>query len=83
MPEKVISPNLRILIIDDNPEIHKDFIKILTKEISTNNKLNEFENKIFGETNLTQDVLPEFEIDTASQGQEGNELVKKAIKENI
>ena len=38
--------NLRILVIDDNLEIHKDFIKILTKDLSVQPELADFEKKI-------------------------------------
>ena len=38
-------PGLRILIIDDNPAIHEDFIKILTNNHSTET-LNFFEEKL-------------------------------------
>lgn len=74
-------PNLRILIIDDNPEIHKDFIKILTKDPNKKIQLEDFEKMIFGEEADTKTALPQFVLDTASQGQEGVEYVSKALKE--
>ncbi|MDR3490832.1 MAG: EAL domain-containing protein [Gammaproteobacteria bacterium] len=74
--------NLRILVIDDNPEIHKDFIKILsTTSNQDNNELNSLEDKLLGNKKTTDFILPRFLIDVASQGQEGVALIKKAIDE--
>lgn len=69
--------NLRIIIIDDNPEIHKDFMKILTKNVEKNKELLEIESKIFDEGEIEEKAsLPQFEIDIASQGEEGfNKIV--------
>ena len=72
--------NLRILIIDDNPEIHKDFIKILTADSLDRKHLDDLGQKIFGEESK-QKALPAFHIDTASQGQEGVERIAKALNE--
>lgn len=78
-----VQDHLNILIIDDNPEIHKDFIKILTKDLSAiPSELDAFKEKIFGESNANQATLPHFHIDTASQGKEGLEAVECALKEN-
>jgi CheY-like chemotaxis protein len=73
--------DFRILVIDDNPEIHKDFIKILTVDEHNNEKLEDFEQELFGETSANKTTLPKFEIDTALQGQEGFALVEQAIHE--
>ncbi len=73
--------DFRIIIIDDNPAIHQDFIKILAAKAKTP-ELNILEGKIFGNANKVEDVgLPHFHIDTASQGQEGVELIQKALGE--
>ena len=72
---------LKIIIIDDNPEIHKDFIKTLSRE-PVNNQLSSLEQELFGKkAEAPVTALPEFQIDTASQGQEGVELIAKALKE--
>lgn len=71
---------LRIIIIDDNPEIHKDFIKILTIHQNSKKQLSEIENELFGESNSSV-KLPEFHIDTATQGKEGVDMIAAAIKE--
>lgn len=74
--------NLRIIIIDDNPEIHKDFIKILATDQSSVEVLNDLEKALFAQEDIkpAQLILPHFEIDTVSQGQEGVEYIKKALK---
>lgn len=73
--------SFRILIIDDNPAIHQDFIKILTAKRETP-QLDVFEKEIFGNTDsLEKLTLPQFEINTASQGQEGVEHIKEGLKE--
>ena len=71
--------DFRIIVIDDNPAIHHDFIKILTTTNTTSN-LDELSQSMFGKTE-EQLMLPKFRIDTASQGQEGVECVKKAVEE--
>ncbi len=72
-----------ILVIDDNTEIHHDFIKILTK---TTSAVDEISNQLFGsskiDTNAPNIALPHFKIDTATQGQEGVKRIGQAIKEN-
>jgi diguanylate cyclase (GGDEF)-like protein len=73
--------NLRIIIIDDNPEIHKDFIKILSTKVSGRGKLDSLEKELFGSEGDATSKLPYFEIDTASQGQEGVERIAAALKE--
>jgi diguanylate cyclase (GGDEF)-like protein len=78
--------NLRILIIDDNPEIHKDFIKILTRKPSAQSELANLEKEIFDQVGLapvSADHLPNFQIDTATQGQEGVERIAQALKKGI
>lgn len=71
---------LKIIVIDDNKEIHKDFIKILS--FTEENKQSDVEKKLFGVTpKKNKSILPHFQIDTALQGQEGVKLIKKAFKE--
>jgi diguanylate cyclase (GGDEF)-like protein/PAS domain S-box-containing protein len=69
----------RILVIDDNPAIHQDFIKILATNSIT--ELDRLGSQLF-ETDKAEIKLPRFTIDTASQGQEGVELIKKAFQED-
>jgi diguanylate cyclase (GGDEF)-like protein len=71
-------PNLHILVIDDNIDIQNDFIKILTTSSSERTELSALEDKIFEEKETTKFKLPSFQIDAASQGQEGVEKIIKA-----
>ncbi|MES2218294.1 MAG: EAL domain-containing protein [Pseudomonadota bacterium] len=68
----------RIIIIDDNPSIHHDFIKILTTE--SFDEIDNLSNELFGKSNDNPE-LPKFQIDVASQGQEGVAQIKKALEE--
>lgn len=72
--------DFRILVIDDNLEIHQDFIKVLTNTQSLS-KMDILKKEIFGHENQENNILPEFLIDTASQGQEGVEKIAKALEE--
>lgn len=77
--------NRRILVIDDNEAIHKDFHAILSAPIADNSALDEAKTAIFGhehETNKINDGWKPFELDSAFQGQEGLEKVRKAIEED-
>jgi signal transduction histidine kinase/AmiR/NasT family two-component response regulator len=80
-------PNRRILIVDDNVAIHEDFRKILTRSDATGEQqLADLEAVLFGESEKQQ-LPPQlatslgFELDSAHQGQEGLEMVKKAQRE--
>jgi two-component system NtrC family sensor kinase len=74
------SPRRRILIIDDNPSIHQDFKKILAGgEITTS--LDELETAIFGDTKSRGRGEYAFEVDSASQGEEGVQRVQEAANE--
>jgi two-component system sensor histidine kinase/response regulator len=72
--------NHRILVIDDNRAIHDDFRKILITSCLPND-LDEDEAALFGET-TAKFALPEFEIDSAYQGQEGLDLIEKSLSED-
>jgi two-component system, NtrC family, sensor kinase len=69
--------NRRILVIDDNPAIHEDFKKILAGPAQSG----EFEaisDELFGEGN-EKSAWTGFELESAFQGQEGLERVKRAV----
>jgi len=72
--------NRRILIIDDNEAIHKDFRAILEGDNSEATALDEVESAVFG---TDSEVISQnaFEIDSAFQGQEGLEMVRQAMKD--
>ena len=70
--------NKRILLIDDNKSIHQDFHMVLGAENNTST-LDESKAAIFGDMVKLPDY--KFELDSAFQGQEGLEMVTKAINE--
>ena len=71
----------RILIIDDNPNIHKDFQTILIDD-QESSTLDELRAEVFGQTNNESNDKSVYELDFASQGQEGCEKVKEALAQN-
>jgi signal transduction histidine kinase len=77
-----INPNKnhRILVIDDNKAIHEDFRKILCKPKTSQNSLAEAEAALFGDE-ASPINLPEFEIDSAFQGEEGLAMIEKSLQE--
>ncbi len=73
----------RILIIDDNLEIHQDFKAILSFKKKDDEFLDEMDKKLFGEDQHENTAaLPQFEIDSAMQGEEGCELIRVALQQN-
>lgn len=74
---------LRIMLIDDNPDIHQDVIKVLTMSNRNTSSFNNTEAILFGEEELkpARCYLPEFIFDTASQGQEGVHKIKLATEQ--
>jgi len=71
----------RILVVDDNPNIHKDFQTILLEE-QESTTLDALRNEVFGNTKSEPQTKNIFELDFASQGKEGIEKVKQACSEN-
>jgi PAS domain S-box-containing protein len=74
-----LKPNHRILIIDDNTSIHNDFRGILCPDNSDEAAANEMEAVLFDEDKPKE---MSFELDSAYQGQEGFEMVKRALAEH-
>jgi len=74
-----MSKNRRILIVDDNPSIHVDFKNILAPSHASTGKLDSMEAALFGEP-VASKAQTGFEVDTASQGQEGYAKVIEAMK---
>jgi len=69
----------RLLIVDDNREIHKDFRKILCANTNERSKLDDEETYLFNESSGSRCPLPEYELESAYQGQEALELVQRAV----
>jgi signal transduction histidine kinase len=71
--------NRRVLVIDDNREIHDDFRKILSPAAARASALDAVEKAVLGApVEMVQET--QFEVDPAYQGQEGVLLVKKALE---
>ena len=71
--------NRRILIIDDNEAIHKDFRAILETNDGNVINLDEEKNAIFGAEQTSQG-LTSFEIDSAFQGKEGLAKIRHTLQ---
>jgi diguanylate cyclase len=72
--------NRRILIIDDNASIHLDFRKVLgaQAEHSAQAALDVLEADLFGDAAVAA-ARPNFDIDSAYQGQEGVAMAEQAL----
>jgi two-component system, cell cycle sensor histidine kinase and response regulator CckA len=70
----------RVLVIDDNPAIHGDFRKVLAPRPQSDASLEEAESALFGSMPAASPRLG-FRIDSAFQGREGLELIRKALDE--
>ncbi|MEI8346496.1 MAG: response regulator, partial [Pseudomonadota bacterium] len=68
----------RILLIDDQMSIHEDFRKVLTHDQKVD-EMAELEQQFLGERQEVKVDVPEYQIDSAYQGQEGLEKVKTAL----
>ena len=75
-------PNQRILVIDDNQTIHADFRKILCPASADNTALRGLEAALFDEVQVAVPKL-DFKLDSAYQGQEGLERVKRSLAEKL
>ena len=71
----------RILVIDDNPSIHKDFQTILLEE-EESETLNALRDEVFGNKTNTTAFKSVYELDFASQGKEGCEKIQQACSED-
>jgi CheY-like chemotaxis protein len=71
------APPFRILVIDDNPMIHRDFKKILGGSTPQEDAFEQAETLLFGAENKEGKRL-DFAIDSAFQGAEGLSLVQTA-----
>ena len=71
--------NLRVLVIDDNPDIREDFCKILHAKVEAES-FTEARSALFGDPPLSEALEP-FELDCADQGQAGLIKVQSARSE--
>ena len=70
----------RILIVDDNRDVHGDFRKILCPDQDAVRKLDAAEEDLFGEPSAPRADQVSFQLDSAYQGQEALELVKRSVR---
>jgi signal transduction histidine kinase len=75
----IMSKNRRILVIDDNQSVHTDFRKILCPVNREPTQLQSTEAALFGEE-IDRSPTCTFEVDCASQGQEGCAMALDAAK---
>jgi diguanylate cyclase len=68
---------LRVLTIDDNPAIHEDFKKILSRDTNADTALAAEEALLLGEVPPQNEDSP-FELHSALQGEAGVELARRA-----
>ena len=66
--------NRRVLVIDDSLAIQEDFRKVLCPELE---EVDPFETRAFGASDGSNRQVP-FEVEFASQGQQGLEMVQQA-----
>jgi signal transduction histidine kinase len=71
----------RVLVIDDNPSIHKDFQTILLEE-EESETLNKLRSEVLGNKTNNTTSKNVYELDFASQGKEGCEKIKQACSED-
>ena len=83
-----IEYNNRILIVDDNPAIHRDFTKILPSQTEEMESFDDLERGLFGEeADETEEKQSSgehatYELAHAYQGQDALKMVETAEKEN-
>ncbi|SHI76468.1 Signal transduction histidine kinase [Desulfatibacillum alkenivorans DSM 16219] len=80
MPEPTAAFNKRILIIDDSPDIHRDYVKILARPLDTSD-LDARKAMILGSQPKTASSAPIYDLEHALQGEEGVERIRQAVTE--
>ena len=79
--ENVTERNRRILVIDDNESIHKDFKAILCGGDLDTSSIDKVEATIFGGKKPKTQTTTSFDVSSAYQGKEGLEMICKAVDE--
>jgi two-component system, NtrC family, sensor kinase len=69
----------RILVIDDNTAIHADFRKILAQNSAADSEMDDAAAGLFGDAAMPS-RKPDFELSSASQGQEGLAVVQEGVR---
>lgn len=68
----------RVLVIDDNESVQSDFRKVLGAA-QASSSFTASKAALFGDTSSTAEPSPQFEVDAASQGEEGVDKARAAI----
>ena len=69
---------VRVLVVDDNPAIHRDFDKILARPTEPVRGLADVETLLFGETPREKRRSMPYVLEFATQGKEGVDLARQA-----
>lgn len=72
----------RVLIVDDTPNIHDDFRKILAPAQRDSVAMQDLEAAMFGDADAGEAASTRFELSHAYQGQEALELVQQSLRED-
>ncbi len=76
--------NRRVFVVDDNPSIHEDFRKILTRaSMDVDDELAALEAALFGEVDAPSSPQLSFELTSAYQGLEAIDAVAVARRDGI
>jgi signal transduction histidine kinase/HPt (histidine-containing phosphotransfer) domain-containing protein len=79
MSQGVLAENRRILIIDDNVDIHADYRRVLT-DAHAADSLVAAEAKLFAQTPVDSQRVADFKLCHASQGEEGYEMLCRELR---
>ncbi len=79
-PNPLAPANNRILVIDDNADIHADFRKVLGPAAPASGALDDVMAEFFGPKG-EEVSQSDFQLDSAFQGKEGLEMVERSIAE--
>ena len=75
----------RILVVDDNPAIHRDFQRILARSAADVEALDAMESRLFGgaahASSPPREEVMTFALDFAQSGEEGVRRVREALAE--
>jgi CheY-like chemotaxis protein len=71
----------RVLVVDDNPAIRDDFMRILCPSGPSHRKLKALEASLFGDKEVVEAPVGGFLVDAASQGREALDAVVRMARE--
>lgn len=74
----------RILVVDDNPNIHEDVKKVLSHQKNYNRDMEQLEAELFGTPSIPSTIPPwkeHLHIDSASQGEQAVAMLKQSLEQ--